>query len=216
MEGSAGGGRVCYRQLLEKSVNFCWLLVGWSDCWNPEEPQPQSTLHLPLFPLGLPWVHGYRHALDAGAQGRECRTFLRWAMPAEGQENQQSLWGARGFPQVQGRATTDRATAGELRNVPLWLSRLSVREAAGFAVADRGRQRDLHKAWTAEGATAEPAPRLTAGVWNRQCSQLSESQPLCKAQRDLWSLPVLRSQLLLKVHFWLHPKKNLKPVWNWI
>lgn len=38
---------------------------------------------------------------------------------------------------MQGRATTDRAMAGELRNVSLWLSRLSVREAAGFAVADR-------------------------------------------------------------------------------
>ena len=52
----------------------------------------------------------------------------------------------------------ERWASGELRNVPLWLSRLSIREATGFQVADRGRERDLHKAWTAEGATAEPAP----------------------------------------------------------
>ena len=84
-------------------------------------------------------------------------------MPAEGQgqgrrinRNLSEALGA--FPKCKAGPPWIGGTAGELRNVPLWLSRLSIREATGFQVADRGRERDLHKAWTAEGATAEPAP----------------------------------------------------------
>ena len=104
VEGSAGGRRVCYGQLLEKWVNFSWLLVRWSARWSPEEPQPRST----AVPASLPWVFmEYRGADMRWVPGsrEECSTFLRWPMPAEGQgpwENQQkSPWGTRGFPKCK-------------------------------------------------------------------------------------------------------------------
>lgn len=69
-------------------------------------------------------------------------------MPAEGQgqgrrinRNLSEALGA--FPKCKAGPPRTGGTAGELRNVPLWLSRLSIREATGFQVADRGRERCL-------------------------------------------------------------------------
>ena len=94
-------------------------------------PSRRARLHLPLFPMGLHWVHGCRRVLEAGAKGRELRTSLRWAEPAEGLGQGRRV--SRSLSEALGAFTKCQAgpqrmgPTGELRNVPLWLSRFSIR-----------------------------------------------------------------------------------------
>lgn len=115
---------------LEKSAKL--LLHGGGMTFGTlRSPSRRARLHLPLFPMGLHWVHGCRPVLEAGAKERELRTSLRWAEPSEGlgqgrrvsrnlSEALRAFAKCKAGPQWMG-------PTGELRNVPLWLSRFSIR-----------------------------------------------------------------------------------------
>lgn len=174
--GIAGGRRICYGQAKRNQPNLSTACgLARMTIWNPEELQPQSKAapNCHFFPMGLHWVHGCS-MLEAGAMRRALRMVLWWGKSAQ--------WGLRQGRRVNrnhsqelgaftnGKTGLSQAggMAGELRNIPPWLSRFSRRTRQQYFSRwsqQQGRNGDLLKVHTAEGAIGEqrlPTPQLTA------------------------------------------------------